>query len=69
MKKPSMENELINQIRHECRNGLTCIQYDLKRIAEAYTVIGKAIIEMANEQARIERAINYLDRLEKEEKP
>ncbi len=56
--------QLLNQIRHECRNGVTNIQYDLKRIAESMEVISIAIIDIANEQARIERAINFLDHLE-----
>lgn len=63
-----MINELLEQIRHDCRNAVTCIQHDIKSIEEARTLIGKCLIDIATEQARIERAINFLDILENNDK-
>jgi len=61
-----MANELLEEIRHQCRNGLVSIQHGLNQIAQAENMMRRALISMADETARIEKAINFLDRLEKE---
>lgn len=62
-----MENELLNQIRHECRNAVTSIQHEIHRLAEIENIMRQAILGIAKEQVRIEKAINFLDNLERQE--
>lgn len=69
-----MANDLFEQIRHECRNGVVSIQHNVKRIAvalsaieEAEMEIRKALVVIADQESRMENAINFLDQLEKDE--
>jgi len=66
------KSELLEECRHECRNAVTSIQHDVKRLAEAeaqmseiQNLVRRAIINIAHEQSRIEAAINFLNGLEK----